>query len=225
MVRSSRASNVAAAFLIVATISIAFRAQVSAHRRDEYLQAARLAIDPDRVQIELDLTAGIAVAERVLAEIDLNRDGSLSPAETRDYAERVLNAIALDIDGRPLRVELVRNDFPTIDAVLNGEGTARIDAVAEMPRVGEGLHHLRYRNAYRSDVGVYLANALIPASDRVSVVAQRRDVDQRDLTIDYLLRADPAARTRGGLSVGIAGAMILFANVWWRRSRQPRKDL
>ena len=37
----------------------------SAHRRDEYLQAACLAIDPDRVELALDLTAGIAVAEVV----------------------------------------------------------------------------------------------------------------------------------------------------------------
>jgi hypothetical protein len=224
MVRSSRANSVIA-FLIVTAISIAFGADVAAHRRDEYLQAARLAIDPDRVRIELDLTAGIAVADSVLAEIDVDRNGSLSPAETRDYSERVLSAVALDIDGSPLGVEFVQHDFPTLDAMRNGEGTARIDAVVALPSLGEGRHRLRYRNAYRSDVGVYLANALVPASDRVTVAAQRRDIDQRDLTIDYMLRADSASRTRGGLSVGIVGAMILFANVSWRRSRRTGIDI
>ena len=53
-------------------------AEVSAHRRDEYLQAARLAIDPGRVQLELDLTPGIALADAIIADIDRNRDGSLS---------------------------------------------------------------------------------------------------------------------------------------------------
>ena len=43
-------------------------AVVSAHRRDEYLQAARLALDPGRVQIELDLTPGIAVADAILVD-------------------------------------------------------------------------------------------------------------------------------------------------------------
>ena len=219
-VRSSRASS-ATALLIVVAVSVAFGAGVSAHRRDEYLQATRLAIDPDRVQIELDLTPGIAVAEVVLAEIDLDGDRSISAAEARAYADRVLSAIALDVDGMPLGVELVDSAFSTYDTVLKGEGTTRIQAVAPIPRLADGLHHLRYRNAYRSDIGVYLANALVPASDRVTVTAQRRDVDQRDLIVDYMLRADPATRTRDGLSVGITGALILVANLWWRRSRQP----
>ena len=219
-VRSSRASS-ATALLIVVAVSVAFGAGVSAHRRDEYLQATRLAIDPDRVQIELDLTPGIAVAEVVLAEIDFDADRSISAAEARAYADRVLSAIALDVDGMPLGVELVDSAFPALDTMLNGDGTARIHAVASMPRLIDGVHHLRYRNTYRSDIAVYLANALVPASDRVTVTAQRRDVDQRDLIVDYMLRADPATRTRDGLSVGITGALILVANLWWRRSRQP----
>ena len=200
----------------------------SAHRRDEYLQAARLAIDPDRVQIALDLTPGIAVAEGILTEIDRDANRAISAAEARAYSERVLSAIALDVDGMPLRVELVDSAFPTIDTVGRGEGTAHIQAVAPMPPLVDGLHHLRYRNTYRADIGVYLANALVPASDRVTVAAQRRDVDQRELIIDYTLRADPATRTRRGLSLGVCGALILIANVWWRRSRQPqapREDL
>ena len=59
-------------------MAIVGSAEVSAHRADEYLQAARLAIDPARVQIELDLTPGIALAEAIIADIDRNRDGSLS---------------------------------------------------------------------------------------------------------------------------------------------------
>src|SRR2546426_8851335 len=117
-VRSSRASS-ATALLIVVAVSVAFGAGVSAHRRDEYLQATRLAIDPDRVQIELDLTPGIAVAEVVLAEIDFDADRSISAAEARAYADRVLSAIALDVDGMPLDVELVDSAFPVLDTMLN----------------------------------------------------------------------------------------------------------
>jgi hypothetical protein len=201
--------------LAVMTVVIA-SAGLSAHRRDEYLQAARLAIDPDRVQIALDLTPGIAVAEGVLTEIDRDANRSISAAEARAYSERVLSAIALDVDGMPLRVELVDSAFPTIDIVGRGEGTTRIRAVAPMPRLADGLHHLRYRNTYRADIGAYLANALVPDSDRVTVAAQRRDVDQRDLLVDYTLRGDRATRLRRGLSVGVAGALIVLVNVWWR---------
>ncbi len=197
----------------------------SAHRRDEYLQAARLGIDPDRVELALDLTAGIAVAEVVLSEIDLDKDGVVSVAEARAYSDRVLSAIALDVDGIPLRVELVESTFPTFDTVRKGEGTTRIQATASLPRLDDGLHHLRYRNAYRSDIGVYLANALVPASDRVIVAAQRRDVNQRDLVIDYMLSGQRTPTARRGLSVGVAGAIILIANVWWRTRTRRRQDL
>ena len=162
----------------------------SAHRRDEYLQAARLAIDPDRVGLALDLTPGIAVADVVLSEIDVDRNGLISVGEARAYSDRVLSAIALDVDGIPLRVELVESTFPTFDSVRNGEGTARIHAKASMPRLADGLHHLRYRNAYRSDIGVYLANALVPASDRVAITAQHHSAEQRELMIDYKLHAE-----------------------------------
>ena len=212
-VRNLRSSAVGALTLLLVLMSGSW---TSAHRRDEYLQAARLGIDPDRVELELDLTAGIAVAEVVLSEIDLDKDGMVSVAEARAYLDRVLSAIALDVDGIPLRVELVESTFPTFDTVRKGEGTTRIQATASMPRLDDGLHHLRYRNAYRSDIGVYLANALVPASDRVIVAAQRRDVNQRDLVIDYMLSGQRTPTARRGLSVGVAGAIILIANVWWR---------
>ena len=155
--------------------------------------------------------------EGVLTEIDRDANKSISAAEARGYSERVLRAIALDVDGMPLGVELVDSDFPTTDTVRRGEGTTRIHAVALMPRLADGLHHLRYRNTYRSDIGVYLANVLVPASDRVTIAGQRRDVDQRDLVVDYRLLCDHAARVRRGLPAGVAGAFVLLVNVWWRR--------
>ena len=220
--RNSRSSAIGALTLLLVLMSGSW---TSAHRRDEYLQAARLGIDPDRVELALDLTAGIAVAEVVLSEIDLDKDGMVSVAEARAYSDRVLSAIALDVDGIPLRVELVESTFPTFDTVRKGEGTTRIQATASMPRLDDGLHHLRYRNAYRSDIGVYLANALVPASDRVIVAAQRRDVNQRDLVIDYMLSGQRTPTARRGLSVGVAGAIILIANVWWRTRTRRREDL
>lgn len=193
----------------------------SAHRRDEYLQAARLGIDLDRVHLALDLTPGIAGAEGVLAEIDLDGNKSISAGEAQAYSGRLLSAIAVDVDGTPLVLDVIDSAFPEVDAVLNGEGTMRIHAVASVPRLGEGLHHLRYRNSHRPDIGVYLANALVPDSDRVTVAAQRRDGNQRELIVDFVVRADPAARTRRGLSVGVIGVFIWLATLCWRRSRQP----
>ena len=46
---------------------------VAAHRTEDYLQAARIGLEPDRVLITLDLTPGIAVAESFLAALDRDR--------------------------------------------------------------------------------------------------------------------------------------------------------
>jgi hypothetical protein len=96
-------------------MAIVAGADVSAHRTDEYLQAARLAIDPGRVQIELDLTPGIALAGTILADIDRNRDGSVSADEQRAYGSLVLSALDLEIDGTRLPLRLDASGFPEAD--------------------------------------------------------------------------------------------------------------
>ena len=219
-VQGLRANSCVATVVLVLLASGA----ASAHRRDEYLQATRVAIDPDRIEVELDLTPGIAVAEQVLAEIDADGNRSISDAEARAYLDRVLGGMAVDLDGTPLPLQRVDSHVPEVAAMLSGDGTIRLHAAAALPRVSAGTHHLRYRNSHRSDIGAYLVNALVPASDRVDVVSQRRDLAQRDATIEYALGADPATRVRGGLSLAFAGALV-WSTVMWRRRREPRAPI
>ena len=186
-------------------------AQLSAHRRDEYLQAARIGIDPARVEIELDLTPGIALADAILADIDRNRDGSLSKEEQQAYASQVVTALTLEVDGTPVRAQLDAVEFPDADAMRRGEGTIRLHTGATLPRVSSGVHQLLFRNRHQPDRSVYLANALVPENHEVSVTAQRRDVDQTELTIDYVLRAAPARPAAAWLVAGLAAATALSA--------------
>ena len=204
--------------MLVVTTAIVCAAGVSAHRTDEYLQAARLAIDSGTVQIALDLTPGIALAEAIIADIDRNRDGSLSPDEQRAYGGLVMSALTLEIDGTPVRAQLGVTDVPGAEAMRRGEGTIRIQSTATLTRLSIGPHQLLFRNRHHPDRSVYLANALVPDSDKVTVTAQRRDVDQRELIIDYVLRAAPAAPTGAWLWGSIAGAMVLSV-LRIRRSR------
>ena len=219
-VRNSPRSSAAGA--LTALVVLLSAGRPSAHRLDEYLQAARLDIYPERVEIVLDLAPGIAVVEDVVAALDRDLNGSIDESEARAFAEDVLRAIALDADGVPLKVALIDSASPALDALRCGDGAVRIRAAAPIPPLAEGLHHLRFRNQYRGDAGVYLANALVPATDRVIVAAQHRNVDQRDLVVDYNLRGEPATRVRRGLPVGVAGGLILAIQVWWRR--RPRES-
>ena len=139
------------------------------------------------MHIELDLTPGIALAEAIIADIDRNRDGSLSPDEQRAYGTLVMSALTLEVDGTPVRAQLGATDFPDAEAMRRGEGTIRIQSTATLPRLSIGPHQLLFRNRHHPDRSVYLANALVPDSDKVAVTAQRRDVDQRELIIEYVV--------------------------------------
>ncbi len=200
-------------------LTIAGVVEVSAHRLDEYLQAARLGIDSGAVHIELDLTPGIALAEAVIADIDRNRDGSLTEDEQRAYGAVAMGALTLEVDGTPVRAQLVDSSFPALEAMRRGEGTIRIQSAAALPNLSAGSHRLLFRNSHHRDRSVYLANALVPESDEVAITAQRRDRDQTELTIDYLVRAAPGTSTNAWLGA-IAAAMALSL-LRTRTTRRP----
>ena len=207
--------------LLTAAIVAAAVVEISAHRRDEYLQAARVAVDERRVDVELDLTPGIAVAAAVTAEIDRNGDSRLSPEEQHDYVRRVLNDAALHVDGRAVRLQAVESSFPDPAAFDRGEGTIRIHAAADLPRLASGSHQVLFRNAHRRDLGVYLANALVPQTSAVAIGAQRRDPDQRELTIDYSLTASDAPSSSRLWLFALCGAAVAVAFVL--RPSAPRQ--
>jgi hypothetical protein len=187
--RGGRLTTLVLAFLIAGLAGTT----LSAHRHDEYLQAARLAVEPRRVDVQIDLTPGIAIAEMIIRDVDGDGDGTLSRDEQRAYVARVLDALELRIDGRPLQLQPATSAFPDLDAVRGGVGTIQLRMAATVPHLSEGEHELAFHNRHRPDVSVYLANALVPDGDSIAITAQRRDVAQRDLTIAYVVRnqADP----------------------------------
>jgi len=224
MAQSSRASR-GATFLIGAALSVALSAGVSAHRLDEYLQTTRIAILPDRAHVELDLTPGVAVADQVVQRIDKDGDAALSVEEQQTYARQVLSATELRIDGTPLQTTLVAAHFPDVEAVKRGEGTIRIDVDVVVPLLTAGRHQLFFDNANDPDSAVYLANALMPETDRISITRQVRDAVQRELTIDFDVRGTPALSAGESVFLALAGAAVVLLPLL-RRSRvqahQPR---
>ena len=177
------------------------------------------------MHIELDLTPGIALADAILADIDRDRDGSLSTDEQRSYGSLVLTALDVEIDGVRVPVQLDAFSFPGAAAVLRGEGTIRFQLAALLPRLSVGAHRLLFRNRHHPARSVYLANALVPASDRVAVVAQRRAADQHELTIDYLMRPVPATHMSAGISASIVAAaalsaLLIYGRKKWRSGEQ-----
>ena len=150
-----------------------------------------MAVEPNRVVIDLDLTPGVAVAGVVLPGIDRDGDGSISPGEAQAYVARVLSDLTLTIDGAPLALSAGASSFPAMQALRTGVGTIQIRFAAVLPTLRPGAHRLALRNGHLPAVSAYLANVLVPASDLVDVTNQRRDYNQRALDIDYVLREKP----------------------------------
>lgn len=206
-----RAGKSAAAALVV-TSTIVAAGTVSAHRLDECLQAARIAVEPERIELEMSLTPGIEMADQIVGEIDSDGDRTFSTGEQRAFASRVLASLDLAHDGRPVNLVGTATTFPDIDAIRRGEGTIHLRSIAALPAQVDGQHQVSFRNGYRPDTSVYLANALVPENSRVAVTAQRRDMTQRNLTIDYVMRgSQPASISMwllSGIVVSLAALLI-----------------
>ena len=195
---------------------LATPAPAGAHRLDEYLQATRLSIDLGRVGLEIDLTAGVAVAPEVFAWIDTNGDGQVSNAEGEAYAREMLRSVVLSVDDRPVPITLGEIRVPPFREMSLGVGTIRVRATADMPFRCYGRHQLSYVNRHRSESSVYLVNALVPADPRVQLAGQRRDRAQHELTLDYTVAADAAWARTCSLVAALAMAGVLIV------TRRPR---
>jgi hypothetical protein len=189
---------------------------LSAHRLDEYLHATRLAVATDRIDLEMDLTPGAALADAVFQSIDADHDGTISTAEARAYAADVLRYAVVRLDGEPLSPALVGCRSAQLAEMREGLGVLQITATAHVRRLTAGAHQLYFRNGHRPDRSVYLVNALVPSNPSISIVAQRRDFDQHEVSVDF--RVDSAWRSTVGIAT-VTAAISLPAALMWRRRR------
>jgi hypothetical protein len=176
--------------LLVGALVSAAGTGVSAHRYDEYLHASRIAITPGSVRIEMSLTPGMAVADAVIGEIDSNRDATLSTAERQAYAQRVIAGLSLRLDDAVVPLTLMESTVPALGALRGGDTAISLVVDARLPRPADGAHRLSFRNANVAHGAVYLANALLPEDDRVSITGMTHAVDQSGLTVAYTVRPE-----------------------------------
>src|SRR5205085_1361588 len=121
---------------------------VSAHRRDEHLQAARIDVELDHLGIELDVTPGIDVVDTLVAAIDENGDGSLSDAERDAYARRAIADLAIAVDLASHAPHLVAAAFPDLASLRRGDGTIRLQGRVDFGEQAAGRHTLRVVNSH-----------------------------------------------------------------------------
>jgi hypothetical protein len=175
-----------------------------AHRLDEYLQATLIGVTPDGVDVEIRLTPGIATLPVLMAVIDQDRDGRISPGEERAYADRVAREVELRVDGVRAPLWLTESDFPAIEAMREGLGTIRMKLHAA--RSG---HALRFENRHLPQVSVYLVNCLAAPADGLVVGRQERDVAQRSIEFKYSFGGGVGAPLRAAFWPAAVGMLLV----------------
>jgi hypothetical protein len=179
-----------------------------AHRLDEYLEATILSVDSTRVGGTMRLVPGVAVASTVIAGIDTNDDGTISGTEETAYAQRVLKAVSLSLDGRLLPLHLVSASFPAIDDMKQGIGEIQIVFTTNLPS-GGGHRRLIFENHHQSGIAVYLINCLAPQDKNIQIAGQFRNENQSYYQLDFVQGGAGAERTLLPSFSGFAGAFHL----------------
>jgi hypothetical protein len=213
-----RAIVIGTAALVLAAASPAF-----AHRVDEYLQATTISVEKQRVALELRLAPGIEVFPKVLALVDTDRDGAVTEAELRGYAQRLATELSLSLDGVRLPLRLVSSRMEALEALKDGRGTIELAFEAAVPGVG-GNRRLVFENHHQHAIAEYLVNGLLPTDPDIRLGTQQRNFDQSVYRLDYAQSGaapQPAPTSRSTSVFGwvAAVAILLFAGFTSLRRR------
>jgi hypothetical protein len=165
---------------VSALLALSLVVGADAHRLDEYLQATLIGVTRDGIDVEIRLTPGVAMLPALMAVIDQDRDGRISPGEERAYVDRVVREVELRVDGVPASLSLIESKFPAIEAMREGLGTIQVKL-----RAARSGHELRFENRHLPQVSAYLVNCLAAPSDGLVVGRQERDETQRSIQFDY----------------------------------------
>ena len=188
--------------------ALAVPAVPHAHRLDEYLQATRVAVAGNRIELEIDLIPGAAMASDVISRLDRNGDRTVSPIEAAAYARLVLGDLIVNVDQRPVAMTLAHVEVASLDEVRSGVGAIQLRAVGLVEGGATGRRQVYFRNDHQPGTSVYSVNALIPEDTNVRVLGQIRDPRQQEVRIDYSVEPQWLAQLLW-LVLGTAGLFTL----------------
>jgi hypothetical protein len=126
--------------------------------------------------------------------------------------------MALEVDGRHTPLVLTGVQFPSRGEMNEGTGAIRLDLAAQTALGEAGEHQLCFRNDHMPDLGVSLANALVPAADTIKITKQQRDQLQHELRVNFgvLLSSDTRAWPRRTARFLLALCLALLLSQWKR---------
>ena len=196
-----------------------------AHQLDEYLQSTLVVIDPAAIRLQIILTPGVSVAEQVLALMDRDADGVISPDESAAYADLLKRDLSLQLDTRDLELKLTASDIPTPAELRTGAGIMQMEFSAAPGPLAAGPHTLTLQNRHLPKVSVYLINAAKPKSVAIQITQQTRNEKQSTGDIAFTYQpSTPATSTLSRMAVigGVLPALVGMG--WWMWKKRGDKS-
>ena len=157
-----------------------------------------MVIEPSNIQLQINLTPGIEVADQVLARIDRDDDGVISQDEAAAYAELLKRDLSVRLDGHTVGLKLRGYEFPTPSELRSGLQIIQVEFSA-ISDFDAGPHKLVVENSHVPTASVYLFNAAKSKSGSVEVIGQNRNNDQSVGEIEFLL-TPPSNASRTAVS-------------------------
>jgi hypothetical protein len=191
--------------ILVFVVLFTYPSTLLAHQLDEYLQATLVVIEPDRVRLQINLTPGVAVAERVLALIDTDRDGVISTNEAAAYCELLKRDFIVRLDQRDLRLNCTASYFPGPAELRTGWGFIQVEFSSRPGSLAVGEHSVVIENRHLANISVYLVNAAQPASSSVQIKKQTRNQNQSTAELRFTLHE----RRKSFGAVGILAPLLV----------------
>lgn len=197
-----------------------------AHRLDENLQATLVEIEPTGIRLDINLTPGESVAKLVVALIDRNRDGVISPQESTAYAGSLLRDLTVRLDQREMPLKLTASEFPTPEELRSGDGIIHLIFSATSSAPTAGTHELTLENRHLPAVSVYLINAAQPEAGTVQILRQSRNEDQSTGKIEFSYHPPVTGSTSSHPAAWVAAlliALIAGVTIWKWKSPAVRR--
>jgi hypothetical protein len=209
------------------SLSFAFLALATgtfAHPLDVYLQATLVAIEPNEIRLEMNLTPGVQVADQVLGLIDRNRDGVIATNEAAAYAALLEGELVVRLDGRIVETKLAALDFPETGELRTGWGIIQLEFSVNPGSLAPGPHKLTLENRHNPVASAYLFNAARPASASIQVTGQKRNENQSTGEITFVYH--PASNPIPKFSLAVClPAIFVVLSVGLLQAKRRRRDV
>jgi hypothetical protein len=196
-----------------------------AHVLDEYLQSTLVAIEPGDVRLQINLTPGVEVADKILAQIDHDHDGVISNDEAAAYAELLKRDLIVRLDGLSTELKLTASNIPKLAELRTGHGIIKVEFSIAPGSFTAGPHRLAFENCHFDSIGVYLFNAARPRSTLIQIARQNRNASQSTGEIEFAYDPPSNSSQVPGFVALFAGALLVMVAAVWRIRRNSRHSI